>query len=295
MKQIQSIQLDTVSQEELLPGLEADFPYIATCAQLDTYTVPWHWHSAVELFYVRSGCMEYQTPDTRLVFPAGSGGFVNSGILHISGALPSRERTVELLHLFQPELLSGDKESRIYQKYFQPLLSTGPGILALEPGRPDHAAILQKLVQAFSLDADASGYELLLRQALTEIWLALLHLSRSLPPQPRPEHDSQLKAMMIYIQTHYTEPICVDQLAAAAHISRRLCFQLFQQSLHTTPTQYLRLCRLEQARRLLRTTDLSVTEIALACGLGSGSYFGKLFQQTYGCCPSEYRKSARSS
>ena len=47
----------------------ADFPYIATRAELDKYTepfVPWHWHSSVELFYMESGALEYTTPNGKL-------------------------------------------------------------------------------------------------------------------------------------------------------------------------------------------------------------------------------------
>ena len=45
MKNIRGIELDEESREELLPGFEAEFPYIATCAELDKYLepfVPWH-------------------------------------------------------------------------------------------------------------------------------------------------------------------------------------------------------------------------------------------------------------
>ena len=53
MKNIQSIEFYNGSKEELLPGFENDFPYIASRAELDKYVkhyVPWHWHKTVELF-----------------------------------------------------------------------------------------------------------------------------------------------------------------------------------------------------------------------------------------------------
>lgn len=66
MKKIQGIELSSESNEELLPDFFVDFPYIATCAEFDEYidpVVPWHWHQAVELFYIKSGRMEYTTPN----------------------------------------------------------------------------------------------------------------------------------------------------------------------------------------------------------------------------------------
>ena len=50
MKNIHSIEFYTGSKEELLPGFEKDFPYIASRAELDKYIghyVPWHWHKTV--------------------------------------------------------------------------------------------------------------------------------------------------------------------------------------------------------------------------------------------------------
>ncbi len=65
MKNIHSIAFYTGSKEELLPDFEEDFPYIASRAELDKYIgrfVPWHWYKTVELFYMESGCLEYNTP-----------------------------------------------------------------------------------------------------------------------------------------------------------------------------------------------------------------------------------------
>ena len=107
---IRNIQIAENSNEEILPGFSSDFPYIASCAELDKYNnayVPWHWHRTVELFIVESGTLEYTTPNGKYVFTAGTGGFINSNILHTSKVLQSEEQTIQLLHLFETELLSG--------------------------------------------------------------------------------------------------------------------------------------------------------------------------------------------
>ena len=94
MKNIHNIEFYTGSKEELLPDFEKDFPYIASRAELDKYIgryVPWHWHKAVELFYMESGSIEYDTPGGKLLFPAGSGGMVNSNVLHMTKAISQRE------------------------------------------------------------------------------------------------------------------------------------------------------------------------------------------------------------
>lgn len=65
MKLIRGIEFCAGSREERLPDFDPDFPYIASRAEMDFYPerfVPWHWHRAVELFYMESGSLEYSTP-----------------------------------------------------------------------------------------------------------------------------------------------------------------------------------------------------------------------------------------
>ena len=110
VKNVQSVEFYTGSREEALPDFADDFPYIASRAELDKYigrTAPWHWHRAVELFYMESGALEYETPSGKMVFPAGSGGMVNANVLHMTRAVSQTEETVQLLHIFDASLLAG--------------------------------------------------------------------------------------------------------------------------------------------------------------------------------------------
>ena len=68
MCNIQDIELNRQTREECLPGYSTEFPYIATCAELDKYEVSWHWHKPVELFYIESGALEYETPNGKSPF-----------------------------------------------------------------------------------------------------------------------------------------------------------------------------------------------------------------------------------
>ena len=295
MKRIRSIEIDDSSREEILPDFRPEFPYIATCAEMDWYyrrVTPWHWHGAVELFYMRSGTLEYATPGGNHVFPAGTGGFVNANVLHESRVVASGAETVQLLHLFDPALLSGERGSAMEEKYILPL-TTAPGveIIPLRPDREEEAEVLALIREAFALSEEEWGYEFRLRELLCGVWLKLMELARpSEDGAPGQGTDAQIKGLMVYIREHYPEPISVEELARTAHISKRACFRLFREKLHTTPLEYIRSCRLDAACRMLTKTRLSATEIALSCGLGSSSYFGKVFREVYGCTPMEYRR-----
>ena len=296
MRSIQEIKLIYETGEELLPGFSQDFPYIASRAELEKYiepAVPWHWHRTVELFYMESGTLEYATPNGKWVFPAGSGGFVNSNVLHSSKVIPSENAAIQLLHLFEPELLSGRQLERIEGKYIRPLTTeSGIEMIALFPDDTQQNVILKKIRSAFDLNEESWGYEFVLRQQLTDIWLDLLNIVRPSMESASPNNyaNEKLKTMMRYIHTHFSETISVDQLAREAHISKRVCFRLFRENLHISPLEYMTEYRLRKAYQQLVETDTPITQIAYNSGLGSSSYFGKVFKAHFNCSPAQFRK-----
>lgn len=296
MKNIQSIAFHPGSREELLPDFDREFPYIASRAEINKYigqSVPWHWHKTVEIFYMESGSLEYNTPGGKICFPAGSGGFVNSNILHMTRALQQAEKTVTFVHLFDTSLIAGEQGCRIEQKYIIPLTAASHiEIIPLFPDDPAQRKILDRILQSFYIPCGTFGYEIRLREALSEIWLMLFERSCSLPPQNKtsPKNNDKIKQMMIYIHEHYSEKISVSQLASAAYLSERECFRVFHDCLHMTPTDYLKSYRLQAACRMLAEGRESITDIGHACGLGSSSYFGKVFRENIDCSPSEYRQ-----
>lgn len=297
LKTVSHIEFHTGSKEELLRNFAPDFPYVAVHAELDKYAgrfVPWHWHKAVELFYMQSGILEYYTPKRKIVFPAGSGGMVNSNVLHMTRPRAESKETVQLLHIFETSFIAGERGSRIEQKYIIPIISAPRAeIMALYPDRPAQAKLLNKIRESFNLSESDFGYEIKLRAALSDIWLDLSAMSPSSCQEDRDydKTNDKIKMMMIYVHEHYAEKISVAEIAAAAFSSERECFRVFHDCLHMTPVEYIKSYRLQMACNLLATGRESITFISQACGLGSSSYFGKVFREQIGCTPIEYRKN----
>lgn len=296
MKYLQNIDIAADSREEILPDFSPDFPCLASHVRLSRQLypgAPWHWHRTVELFYVESGSLEYIIPEGRFLFPPGSGGFLNANVLHSSRIADHSQPTVQLLHMFDPGFLAGERGSRIERKYILPLTATGPRLLPLHPDDPAQAKILAQLKESFALPDGQWGYELRLRAVLSELWLALIDLARPTMEtgNAAAPSDALIKSLLVYIHENYARNLSVDELAAAVHISRRACFRVFRENLRMTPLEYLRQYRLSKARTLLESTDLPITEIAYECCLGSSSYFGKTFREAFGCTPGGYRRN----
>ena len=89
----------------------------------------------------------------------------------------------------------------------------------------------------------------------------------------------------------FFESLAVDDLAAAAGLSRAHFSREFKQAFGVSPHAYLLTRRLERAAALLRTTDRSVADICLSVGLQSIGSFTTSFSRTYGRSPTAYRSA----
>jgi AraC-like DNA-binding protein len=87
----------------------------------------------------------------------------------------------------------------------------------------------------------------------------------------------------------YFEPLGVEDLAAAAGLSRAHFSREFRQTFGESPHSYLLTRRLERAAALLRGTDRGVADICFSVGLKSVGSFTTSFTRTYGKSPTAYR------
>lgn len=96
-----------------------------------------------------------------------------------------------------------------------------------------------------------------------------------------------------YIETNYSYPITIEDIADYVGISRSHLFRSFQSYMRKSPKEYLTEYRIRQACRLLGDTNLSVSAIAYSVGFENNLYFSKAFRKQKGRSPSEYRKQKR--
>jgi AraC-like DNA-binding protein len=89
---------------------------------------------------------------------------------------------------------------------------------------------------------------------------------------------------------HYAEPLSLDDVARQAGYSRFHFLRAFRQAYGETPRAYLTRRRIERARDLLRSANLTVTEICHMVGFSSLGSFSARFTELVGCSPSHYRE-----
>jgi transcriptional regulator GlxA family with amidase domain len=118
--------------------------------------------------------------------------------------------------------------------------------------------------------------------------LAQLHprIRGGLPPRA-------LRRVREYIENHLEETISIEALARIVGLSMYHFARAFKQSEGLTPHDYLLRRRVRRAQELLASTDLPLSEIALASGFSDQSHCARRFREHVGITPSSYRWSMR--
>lgn len=250
-----------------------------------------HWHEELEILMPLKGYLRYSINGETVTVQEGNAIFVNSRQLHY-GFTADGTDCEYLCMAFLPQLLCINTD--IQNRFVLPLLTShGFSHLVLRKGLPEHRPLLSAITRMESLYREhAPGYELQLMANLYSLWQGLYALAEGQIGEEASADSNVLvqKKMLDFIRTHYAEKLSVDAIAAAGGVCRTKCWQIFRKYLNQTPNDYLNSFRLEKGMQLLKSTRMSITEIAESCGFSSASYFTELFTRQKGCSPTQYRR-----
>ena len=102
--------------------------------------------------------------------------------------------------------------------------------------------------------------------------------------------DERVRSTKSYIAEHYMNEIPLQELADRVCMASESFSRFFRNKTGRTPNRYIIDYRLGIAARMLLTTRLSVSEIGFSCGFNTLSHFNRLFRESKGCTPSEFRE-----
>lgn len=278
------------NQMEEVEGLRNEYPYAFHHVSLKVTEVPWHWHEALEFNFVVSGQVKVSTANQTQTFRPGEGFFLNSNVL---ASMDSDSDCIMDSHLFHPVFLSGHFKSVFETKYMNPVTQNrNLDLIALRGNTGTQKQLLKKL-QHLSKLQEESDAEFQTRNLLSEIWLLLLeeikNADSSIFHAPQKNQDRVL-TMISFIQENFAQKLTLEDIAGSAAVSTRECLRCFRASIHQSPLDYLIEYRIRVSKKMLESTDLSITDIALRCGFNSNSYYTKQFHRICGKAPNAYRK-----
>ncbi|MDC7286423.1 AraC family transcriptional regulator [Blautia schinkii] len=281
------------NQLEAIEGLHTEYPYVLHHVNLKETKVPWHWHEELEFDYVVSGTIKVVTASKTYIFHKNEACFINTNVLCLVGEAHDGEECILDSHLFHPVFLSGHFKSVFETKYLDPVLQNKKiEVMEIRGENKYQTEMLKKLRQVSFLQSK-ENMEFETRNLFSEIWVLLLKEIENLRYEDTPvklASQERIQTMMVFIHENYQNKISLRDIAASAMVSERECLRCFQESIHKTPFEYLLDYRIETAERLLRTTNMPVTDIAMETGFSSAAYFGKVFKNISGKTPGAFRK-----
>ncbi len=166
-----------------------------------------------------------------------------------------------------------------------------PCLPAHDPLRHHMTLVLQTAILA------KSSAERLYADALVDA--LMIHFIRryaaSQPVLEKPAHQLvpyKLQRTLTYIQTHLAQKLSLSTLAHVAQMSPTHFAHLFKHTTGLAPHRYVILYRIEQAKRLLCETDMSLVDIGSEVGFSDQSHFTALFRKHVSMTPKTYRDAS---
>lgn len=104
-------------------------------------------------------------------------------------------------------------------------------------------------------------------------------------------HNKRLAQALSIMETHLSDLLPIETLAANVGITRRQLERLFREHLDDSPSNFYLRLRLDRARRLLQQTDMSIMEVCTACGFESASHFSRTYRARFGASPRRDREA----
>lgn len=143
------------------------------------------------------------------------------------------------------------------------------------------------LNQKYGLSADISGIKFRSRRQIVaaakilEICTEYIILKEMITP----ENDRIIKLAKEYIKEKLSEELNIDEICAYCGCGRTKLYKMFKSECGMGIAGYISEKRLSRARRLLKSTDFTVAEIAAECGFCDYNYFSRVYKKRYGVSP----------
>lgn len=286
------------------PPLDREFPFFV---KLYTFTdglnpCPPNWHERLEIFVPVAGRGEFRIGDRLVPFVPGDVIVVDNKTLHRTERIAGRDRraiVISFLPEFVYTLSSPVSDVLFLSPFYCQVLDVDPAVRAAHPARQPLHRSISHLLAAYAGARTQPLAQLACKAYLLEI---LYHLAQhfSFAESARVECLQQqrrarrLGALLDHLAGHYADRISVADAAMLVGMSESRFMRYFRESSGMTFVSYLTHIRLNHAVRLLRESDLNISEVGSAVGFSDQSYFDRQFRAAFRVTPREFRLAHRS-
>ena len=259
-----------------------------------------HIHNYIEIIYTLSGKYQILLNNKDYCFEAGDMVLINSNEIHNIISL-SEGLNRYIVVKFEPEMLYTTSQSMFEMKYVMPFIlneSTHQKIFQKkEIEKTVIPEIIHGLLQEFT--NKKYGYELAIRANIYNLFLFILrwwneqHIDLNINQEVNKDLVQRLQLVFDYIENNYQNDITALDMATLCNLSYSYFSRLFTKIMKRSFREYLNYIRILNAEKLLTTSELNITEIAMMVGFSTSSYFIQQFKHYKEISPKQYQMKYR--
>ena len=250
-----------------------------------------HWHDEIEVIRIKRGSIHCHVNDSDFELNPGELCFINLEQLHRVYNVKSEVCDMDVLTV-KTDMLMQNKE--VFERYIKPVITNKDFAHVKFDGRKSYARLISDIFDLLyeMITQKPIGYELDVIGYIYMMFrrLYLVYSDQDDLPVSYGSDITLQRRMTEYIYEHFAEKITLDDIAAAAGVSKSKCAALFKKYTQKTPITFLNSYRLEVGAGLLKNTDEPISYVSQTCGFSEQSYFNRMFVREYSCTPLEWRK-----
>jgi AraC-like DNA-binding protein/mannose-6-phosphate isomerase-like protein (cupin superfamily) len=276
--------------------LEPEFPLAVLEYMVSGTADPMHWHDHFEVALVEAGSGTFMFGRRSLPAERGDVFFIDNSQPHVALADGRGEPMRLLLALFRPELLAGPGCRELDLGYLAPFRVDERSWSPRVRGTTDLAARLAPLLRDLrAIHERRDPSERHLADATLRMALALVNRDKggtvtAGATRAAADRREQIRPVLAYVDGHCRESITLDDVAEVVHVSPSRVRHVFKDVTGVSFKEYVTQVRVAEAKRLLLSTDLSVSEIARGVSYTNLNQFYKVFYRSCAMSPAEYRR-----
>lgn len=254
-----------------------------------------HWHKEFEICVIISGRCTFRRGSEIFTAKRDDIIIVQPNTLHSISPYNGERVSYDII-VFNPRIITGGSDDRLYMELLEPLIS-GKSIIKAPicTENPYFSEISTSMDNVFTCARNNTAHQdLLLKSELMRFFWLLIESKDIQCADPDKLGLSEIMYPVIeYIAENFSENLCVKQLAETAHLSKSYFMSCFKKFTGLTVTEYLNQVRIKAVCEALLNTNKKVTEIASECGFRNIPNFNRRFKETVNCTPCEYRRNSK--
>lgn len=261
-----------------------------------------HIHNFIEIIYATSGSFQILLNNKNYGFHEGDMVLINSNEIHNIFSL-SEGLNRYIVIKFEPEMLYTTAQSLFEMKYVMPFILNDSTHQKIFLKADIEKTVIPGLIHGISKEFEEKqyGYELAIRANIFNLFLFILrrwneqNVDLNIDEALNKDMVKRFEMVFDYIEENYHENITALDMAKLCNLSYSYFSRLFTKIMKRNFREYLNYVRITKSERLLTSSDLNITEIAMQVGFSTSGYFIQQFKHYKDISPKQYQLRYKTS